>query len=275
MLVLKFSHLYDMKNLLTTLAIICILSFIGCQSSVPKETPRPEVPTIDYPEPFAKALEAHGGLDKWQSMKTLRFTMNNAGKIEKHQIDLRNRKTRIDTDNYTLGYDGQDVWVTPNLEAFGNGSARFYHNLIFYFFALPYVAADPGINYEILPDYTLNDQLYDAVKITYDNGVGDAPDDEYIMHFDKETGIMHLLLYTVTYYSKEKGDKYSAIIFDDWIDVEGLKLPGSFKGFKYEDGQLGEMRYERIFTDHYLNNEDALVETIFAKPAGAEVSPLE
>lgn len=237
----------------------------------------PDVPailTVDYPAPLAKALQAHGGLDKWHSMKTLRYTMNNAGKIEKHQIDLQNRKTRIDTDNYTLGFDGDEVWVTPNLEAFGKGSARFYHNLIFYFFALPYVAADPGINYEVLPDYQLNDKLYDAVKISYNNGVGDAPDDEYIMHFDKETGIMHLLLYTVTYYSKEKGDKYNAIIFDDWVDVNGLKLPGSFKGFKYEDGQLGDQRYERIFTDHYLS-EDALVESTFAKPAGAEVSPLE
>lgn len=264
-----------MKDILRTLVILSVLFAFGCQSPTPKGVTTVASPSIDYPAPFAKALQAHGGLDQWQSMKTLRYTMQNGEKIEKHQVDLQTRKTRIDTDNYTLGFDGSEVWVTPNLEAFGKGSARFYHNLIFYFFALPYVAADPGINYEVLPDYQLNDKLYDAVKISYDTGVGDAPDDEYIMHFDKETGIMHLLLYTVTYYSKEKGDKFNAIIFDDWVDVNGLKLPGSFKGYKYADGHLGDLRYERIFTDHYLNSEDALVESTFAKPEGAEVSPLE
>jgi len=274
----KTTHLRAMKRLTYMSAIIAvvILAF-GCQSpnsnADVEATPPLSVAVSNLPAPLAKALEAHGGLDRWNKMNTLRFTIQKEEKLEKQQIDLKSRKVRIDTDDYTLGFDGKDVWVTPDLAAFGKGSARFYHNLIFYFFGLPYLAADPGINYEVLPDYELNGRYYDAVKISYDAGVGDAPDDEYIMHFDKETGIMHLLLYTVTYYSKEKGDKFNAIIFDDWIDVEGMKLPGSFKGFKYNDGKLGEQRYERKFIDHYLSKE-ALVETTFAKPSNAEVSPL-
>ncbi len=246
-----------------------VLISSACKNDTPTSN---VVPKLDIPSPLVNALDAHGGLDHWQSMKTLRYTLQSGDKIEKHQIDLSTRKVRIDTDGYTLGFDGSEVWVTPDLAAFGDGSARFYHNLIFYFFALPYVAVDQGINYEVLPDFTLNDRRYDAIKISYDSGVGDAPEDEYIMHFDKETGIMHLLLYTVTYYSKEKSQKYGAIIFDDWMEVSGLKLPGSFKGYKYEDGQLGDLRYEKIFTDHYLSS-DPMDESTFGKPNGAEVDP--
>jgi len=260
-----------MKSIKSVFILFTLLCILGCQSNSKSD----ETPTSNLPEPLAKAIEAHGGLERWQEMQSMAYTLMQGDKKEMHQINLHSRKTKITTDEWTLGYDGAEVWVTPDLETFGKKSARFYHNLIFYFFALPYVATDPGINYEVLPDKRIHDKMYDAVKISYDAGVGDAPDDYYIMHFDKETNIMHLLLYTVTYYSKEKSEKYNAIIYDDWIDVEGLKLPGSFKGYKYEDGNLGDLRYERVFVDHYLSSEESYIDPTFDMPVGAEVDSLK
>jgi len=250
------------------LIVILIFALSGCQQDANSESA-----SSPYPAALAKALDAHGGLDRWKSMHTLKYTMMKSEKPEMHQVDLHSRKVRIAHEDYTIGFDGQDAWVAPNKEAFGNSSARFYHNLYFYFFALPYLAADPGIIYEELPVREFNGKTYDVVKIGYEKGIGDAPDDEYIMHFDQETGLMHLLLYTVTYYSKEKSDRFNAIIYDDWIDVEGLKLPGSFKGFKYANDELGEMRYERVFVDHYLS-EEPLVDSTFDIPAVAEIDSL-
>lgn len=242
---------------------------IGCQ----QDTSQSDNSTASYPKALSKALEAHGGLDRWKSMHTLKYTMIKSEKPEQHSVDLHTRKVRIAHEDYTIGYDGKEVWVAPDKAAFGNSSARFYHNLYFYFFALPYLAADPGIVYTELPVREFNGKKYDVVKIGYESGIGDAPDDEYIMHFDQQTGLMHLLLYTVTYFSKEKSDRYNAIIYDDWIDVNGLKLPGSFKGYKYENDQLGDQRYERVFVDHYLD-EQPLVESTFAIPAVSEIDSL-
>lgn len=263
-----------MKQFNGYLVLIVFLFATACQPKPESNTVAVDSPKIDLPTPLAKAIEAHGGMDQWQKMNSMAYTLMKGDVKEKHQINLQSRKARIMTDDWTLGFDGEEVWVTPDKAAFGKGSPRFYHNLIFYFFALPYVATDPGINYEVLPDKMIHDKAYDAVKISYNAGVGDAPDDYYIMHFDKETHIMHLLLYTVTYYSKEKSDKYNAIIYDDWIDVNGLKLPGSFKGYKYADGALGDQRYERVFLDHYLSEKSYIDET-FAMPKGAEIDPLK
>ena len=96
-------------------------------------------------------LEAHGGLAQWEKMNTMQYSFMRGESKELHEIDLKSRKVRITHDNYTLGFDGRDVWVTPDLKSFGDSSPRFYHNLIFYFYAIPFVLADPGINYEILP----------------------------------------------------------------------------------------------------------------------------
>lgn len=253
-------------------ATVSMTMFLGCQAKVSESNAVPEESHL--PKPLAKALDAHGGLERWQEMQTMGYTLLKGDVKEKHQIDLPSRKVRIMTDDWTLGYDGEEVWVTPDLAAFGKGSPRFYHNLIFYFFALPYVAADPGINYEVLADKTIEGRIYDAVKISFNAGVGDAPDDYYILHFDKETHLMHLLLYTVTYYSKEKSEKYNAIIYDEWIDVKGLKLPASFKGYKYENGELGDQRYARSFTDHYLS-EEPLIDNTFTMPKGAAIDSLQ
>lgn len=269
-----------MDLLLKSSTFFLLLTFIACQPSTTEsdtETTSPQEetpqPVINLPKELASALEAHGGLERWQSMKTLEFEIERADSTEHHLIDLTNRKVLLSHPNYKLGFDGQDVWVSPNKEAFGKGSARFYHNLIFYFHAIPFVLADPGINYEILPQRELDGKTYDAVKISYNDGVGDAPDDYYIAHFDTETHLMKLLLYTVTYYSGESNDKYNALVYDEWEEVNGLLMPKLMKGYKFSEDQLGDLRYERPFENIKLSTE-APDQSLFEMPETAEIDPL-
>lgn len=232
-----------------------------------------EAAKAQMPKVLQQAIEAHGGFDRWHAMQTWAYSIERNEKNERHFIDLKTRKVLIKQDDFTVGFDGEEVWITPNLAAFGKGSPRFFHNLYWYFHAFPFVMTDPGINYEVLPPEVMKGKKYDAVKITYNQGVGDAPDDEYIAHFDPETHQMYLLLYTVTYFNGKPGDKYNAIIYDDWKDVNGLLVPNSMKGYKYNDGELGEQRYKRDFNDIILGTEPA-DQTQFEMPEGAEIDAL-
>ena len=150
---------------------------------------------------------------------------------------------------------------------------RFYHNLIFYFYAIPFVLADPGINYEVLPDRTINGKDLTAVKITFNEGVGDAPDDYYIAHFDKTTNELYLLLYTVTYFSGETNENFGAIVYDEWTVVNEVKLPKVMKGFRYQADTLGAQRYVRNF-DRIKISEEALVNSLFEIPENSEIDTL-
>ncbi|MEL6720610.1 MAG: DUF6503 family protein, partial [Bacteroidota bacterium] len=191
------------------LYFLLTLTIIACNTPQPETE---EVPNYDHlPEVLLAGLEAHGGIDRWQEMQTLEYDLMKDSITEHQLIDLKSRKVLLSTNpaTYTLGFDGQEVWVSPEKAAFPGNSARFYHNLYFYFYAMPFIASDPGINYEVMKNDSLNGELYDAVKISYNAGVGDAPDDEYILYFDKESHQMEWLLYTVTYYTGEKGTRYN------------------------------------------------------------------
>lgn len=271
---MKQQHFYYYSFLL----LLLLVGLFSCQSTTPEQQTN-DSPTVeetpakpDLPKALAKGLEAHGGLDRWQEMKSLQFAMMKGDKKETHLTQLKNRKTRISHEDYTIGFDGKEVWVAPDKAAFGKGSARFYHNLRFYFFGLPFLLADPGINYEELPQKEINGIMYDAVKISYQAGVGDAPEDYYIAHFHPETHLMDVLLYTVTYYKGTTNENYNALMYE-WQEVNGLKVPKVMKGYKYENGELGELRYERIMLDVEVA-ENAPDETLFEMPEQAEIDSL-
>ncbi len=226
------------------------------------------------PFEFQNVLKAHGGLDKWQSMASLTFNFTRGEKKEIHQIDLKSRKTRIDSDDFSIIYDGLDVWVSPNKEAFPGSSARFYHNLMFYFYAMPFVLADPGIQYTNLEPKEILGKMFNRISIKYDSGIGDAPDDEYIICFDPETNKMEWLFYTVTYFSKEKGNSYNAIHYDKWGVQNGLLLPETMAGFKTNIEGIGDKRYENIFENIKITS-DPLDQNIFKIPESAEIDSLK
>lgn len=261
--------------------LLCLTAFLWtCQSTSTTENTENKptaveentTPKIKLPEALQKGLTAHGGLERWQSMNSLQFAITRNEKKETHLTHLKNRKARISHEDYTIGFDGKEVWVSPNKAAFGKGSARFYHNLRFYFFGLPFLLADPGINYEVLLPVEMNGKTYDAVKVSYNDGVGDAPDDYYIAHFDRETHIMDWILYTVTYYKGEPNENFNALFYE-WEKVNGLLLPKVVRGYKYADGELGEQRYETPFFDIEVR-EEAPDTGLFEMPEEAEIDSL-
>lgn len=244
------------------IAILVVALAAGCQRA--EEVP---MDTLD------RGIQAHGGLDTWWSYGTLEYDYSKGDMTEHHLIDLHSRKLLLTGNGYTIGFDGEEVWISPGMDAFSSGP-RFYSSLNFYFFGLPFLLADPGTIRHPLGLKSVGDETFDVVKIGYEEGVGDSPDDYYVAHFDTASGMMDLLLYTVTYRSQEPSERYNARVYE-WQHVQGMTVPAKISAYRWngEDGTLGDHRSDGLFTNVTFS-KDRPDESLFTMPEGAEIDPL-
>lgn len=263
-----FDHYLFLKDLRILILAIPVV-VCGC-TTTQKDTKSKVLRDPSFPKILSDAFEAHGGLEKWQSSRTLSYDLVLDSGLENQTIDLQSRKVRIINEKFEIGFDGQEVWLIPDSSAF-KGNARFYHNLRFYFVALPYLAADPGINYKTLEPATLQGKTYERLLITFNDGVGDSPGDQYILYFNDKK-VLELINYSVTYFDRSRAEQFNAIKYEDWISVNGLLLPQTLIGYKWEADTLGEERYRRSFTNFSLSNT-VMPDSLYAKPNGAYISP--
>lgn len=200
----------------------------------------------------------------------MQFQLTNNGNTETHIIDLQNRKDLVKGDTYTIGHDGEQVWVSPNKAAYPGKSALFYHNLYFYFFSIPFVLADPGVHHEQLPDTELQGENFKTIGITFGEGVGAAPKDQYRLLINRETNRVEWLLYTVTFFDGKPSDKFNALKYEEYQEQEGLVFPRKLTGYKYENSQVGDVRYSVTISNMQLK-EERPDQQQFIRPEQAEV----
>ena len=222
----------------------------------------------DFPKDIAAVFKAHGGIRNFNKMNTLIFELVKPQGNEKHTTDLKTRHARIETDKFTLGFDGAQAWLEQD-SAYFKGNPRFYHNLMFYFYAMPFVLGDDGIVFEKTEDLKVGDQSYPGYRISYNEGIGDSPKDNYFLYFDPNSYQMKFLGYTVTFFSKETSAKISLIEYSDWNDVNGLLLPKTLKWRNYENGIVGDIKSERNFVNTVVSTEK-LSDSLFIKPKSTE-----
>ena len=259
-----------MKNLL----LFALTLAISCTSPAPTETAtEPDAPEPAYLPSLQAAFDAHGKLENWKKYKTLTFTRRSGESQENHTIDLENRKVRISSEDYELGFDGQDVWVSPDKDAYSGRSARFFHNLWFYFFSIPHILSDPGVNASDMEDVVFNGKNYKRIMITFGDNVGDAPDDKYLLYLSEDNRL-DFINYSVTYYDPSRTNNFNALVYEDWQEVDGLLVPGTMKGYRWENDTIGDQRYEVQVSEIAFSAEKA-DQAIFEVPEGAYVDVKE
>lgn len=267
-----------MKKYCVLLSLIALLLLnCGPKPQQAKESEAVEVVENEAaPSPLKPYLDAHGGIDRWRSFGTLSYEVIQGDAKEKHLFDLYSRKVLLEKEEvYQLGFDGKDVWVSPNLAAFDrNYPPRFYHNLLFYFFSLPFVYADPGVIVKEMAPQEVGGKTYDVVKISFESGIGDAPKDEYINYFDAETYQLSYLLYTVTFFSGEKREDYNAISYDEWQEVNGLVVPKVFTFRTWDGENFGEERAKDTF-ENVQFKEGVPAPDLFSQPVNAEIDTVQ
>lgn len=261
-----------MSKLFLILGLLFGLIFlsVSCKNetvSKQKMPPTAVEPLIDYPADLDKVFDNHGTLDIWKTMKTMTYELVKEEGNEQQQIDLLSRAERIDGSTFSSGYDGKRYWTLADTSY--KGDAKFYTNLMFYFYAMPFVLADDGISYTKIDPLVFEGKSYPGYRISYAYDVGISPQDEYFIHYDAETYEMQWLGYTVTYFSGEKGTKTSWIRYNDWAEFNGLKLPNSLSWYKSEEGEITELRNTRNFINVVVSTEAFPLETL-EMPDGAK-----
>jgi hypothetical protein len=219
-------------------------------------------------ERVLRAIEAHGGLAAWYRAPTSSYVWEYANQeADLHFasfmiVDNRTRRAYHDllrsgpygeseTVDARFAWDGERAWIAPpDIE---QPNPRFWALSGFYFQQIPFVFADPGVNYDALPDDSIDGTPHDMVRITFGDNVGDAPDDSYTLYLDKETGQVDAIRYTVTF-GRDVGPDAdpSETFFDyqDFVTVNGLTVPTLFEGYAYSKAEgPGDTRKSRAVAD--------------------------
>lgn len=240
------------------------------ETTVVNEVSKEDITTSIYPEAITKIFDAHGGIDQWNKMQTLSFTMEKPEGKEVTTTHLKTRAERIDTPTYTLGYDGDNLWINEKDGHEYKGKPWFYKGLMMYFYTMPFIVGDNGIIYEEAEPLTFEGKTYPGLLISYEAGIGVSPDDQYIIYYDAETGQMQWLAYTVTFGKNGKSKEFKFIRYNNWQTVNGLVVPKSVDWYKYENSVPTEKRNTVEFMDVVLS-EDAPDNSMFSKPETAKV----
>lgn len=246
---------------LILLILLTSISF-SCKTEQKKKSPeeKKEVKKTVYPDAITAVFEKHGGIAAWQKQRFLTYTV----KGEEHTTDLHSRKALITSENYSLGFDGKEVWLQQKDSTAFKSNPEFYYNLYFYFYAMPFVLADDGIIYTDVAPLQFEGVSYPGIKIAYKANVGVSPDDNYFIYYHPETKQMAWLGYTVTYFSKKPSDKFNIIRYNDWENVNGFLLPKSITWYnKNENGVPTEPAGEPVQFTSPLISQAPLADNFF------------
>ncbi|MCA9541373.1 MAG: hypothetical protein KC620_20875 [Myxococcales bacterium] len=202
-----------------------------------------------------RAIDQQGGLEAWFAGRALRFAYEYkpvAGRppiASLQTIDLLAARAYHEVtapNKGTLAWNGQRAWSKFEGEPFA-GSPRFWALTPYYFVAMPFVLADPGVKLAVADDDPAAAGLpaADVVRVTFDAGTGDAPDDYYICYFDRGDGHLLALRYVVSYraFARKMGVPHTPeklLVYADAIKVGPITLPTTHTFYAFGDGKRGE-----------------------------------
>ncbi len=245
-------------------------------TSRPATTSRPTSP----PEAAGLAQQvafAHGGLGVAKGNLQARIRIEQGGKVALEgtmTIEPASGRTRIDLQGEgTLVFDGVDGWVSPpDLKL---PQARFHLRTWPYFLSAPWKLCDPGASMTPGPKRKLKGVEYDTGKVTFASGVGDTPDDWYVVYCDPKSHTLKALAYIVTYGSsvEEAKAKPHVAVYEKCTIVDGLHIPSklTFWNWNEEEGSTGESIGNASFDNIQFV---AATEDVIARPANARKDEL-
>lgn len=244
------------KNLVM---LLLFLGFVSCEEK-PKENQTTATNSTEstsrYPIVLQNIFNSHGGLNTWDSMNIVKFSIDKSDITETHTTDLKSRKAIVESSAYTLGFDGENTWIKDDNDNF-DGNANFYYNLMFYFYAMPFVISDPGVFYTERKDTTLEFETYGTLHIGFSRSVGSSPKDEYIIYYNKKTFEMAWLGYTVTYFDRKRSTEWHFIKYENWQTTNGLKLPKTLVWYETKNNKPQKPKNKVEFFDVSITSETA------------------
>lgn len=229
-----------------------------------------------------KAMEFHGGLEKWWSNGPVYFRFNYQPKPGTgtprdtyETADFWSSKTRhqrVSNQNEEYGWDGKVSWRFPNdVEIPYN--TRFWSLTPYYFAGMPFVFADQGVRLTKEEDTEYEGTNFHIVRATFGEGVGDAPDDYYVLYIHPETFRLSAIRYVVSYpayFKKGEHTQEKFMTYEGQQTIGGITFPEKHRTFMWEpDGSLGEYVTDITLSDIAFKPETE--SSYFDMPAGSFV----
>ena len=185
-------------------------------------------------------IEAHGGMESWASAPSVTFVEEwlqgaaEEGPKATVRVEQGPRRALIDFlgADMRMAWDGRKAWSVNWSET--APPPRFMALLNYYFLNLPWLTRDPGVilgepgTARIPGDET----EYRTVRMTFEGGVGDTPDDYYVLYIHPQTHRLAANEYIVTYDAiLPEGVEHTLphlLVYDEWTEVDGLVVPTFF-----------------------------------------------
>ncbi|MCZ6490345.1 MAG: hypothetical protein O7A06_07425 [Acidobacteria bacterium] len=232
-------------------------------------------PEVASPGPGRQVIDrmiaAHGGMEKWRSAPTVSFevTVQPPGSVAHVTVEQGARRAYHDypETGARMSWDGTQAWsenwqypVPP----------RFYALVNFYFLNLPWVAADPGVILSEPGTGRLWDDPteYITVKMAFEPGVGDTPDDDYVLYIDPASYLLKAAEYTVT--GRPESNPPGILVYEEFTTVDGLTVPAKASVYGKQDRTFQRTRMARNWSFREPFDESRMV-----MPPGAVVDTFE
>jgi hypothetical protein len=227
---------------------------------------------------IAQAIEAHGGLEQWLLNEVIEFRwiyhMNDRGPNAKtntfQRIDTSTLEAvhEIPDSDIRFGWTGNEAWINPP-DAPQRPNPRFWALTPYYFIGIPFVFADINANFEKLNDgMDFEGTLYDQVKVTFNPGTGDAPDDYYIVLIHPETKLVGGARYVVTspIVARNGPGPEKLITLENYKLLDGIHLPTAHRSFTMNGDSADEHIRNADVTEYRWRKRH---EVDFSVPLGA------
>lgn len=229
---------------------------------------------------FAGPIEAAHGAEAWRAAEAVSadVTVTFGGQTAvdgRFLFTPEVGRSRLELADGTVAvFDGESAWVSPASAELPQ--ARFHLLTWPYFLAAPFKLRDPGSHLEDLGTLPLDGVDHPAARLTFDPGVGDSPDDWYVVYRDPETDRLAALAYIVTYGStREQAEaEPHAITYHDFTATDSGALVSTtwrLWNWSEEEGVDGEPLGEIVVSEVQLVTPPA---GAFDRPADAEEDPL-
>lgn len=205
------------------------------------------------------SMEAHGGLTKWYANGPLYFRFNyknvQTGGPDTYQtVDTWSSRARhqlASEPSVEYGWDGKKAWKHPS-DATLEENPRFWALTPYYFVGVPFVLTDEGIKLEYEGEITFEGNTYNQVRVTFGNGMGDAPDDFYVLYLDTESSRIGGLRYVVSYPGFYKKGEHSAEKHMTYYGAQtsgGILFPKSIRTYAWAGKKPGELMVNITISD--------------------------
>lgn len=233
-----------------------------------------------------QAMQAHGGLSKYYENGYLAFQFNyqplgeGTGRNTHEIVDTWSSKARhreVSNPDMQYGWNGKVAWeVTPDGSPYPYDT-RFWALTPYYFLGLPFVLDGQGVNLEKMESITFNHQPQDVVRVTFDPGTGDAPDDYYILYFDQQSHLLSVIRYAVSYpgyFAKGQYGNERFMEVSGYLQTSGISFPTGYKAYmSAKDGSPG--KYVTEVTVSNLEFRDTVPDGFFDPPNEARLVEIE